>query len=240
MVERSQRTAAKVIAITYLLTLVTITGVFMKAYAPLLAWNNVAQTARNLVAHETSVRIYVAGASIYGLGLILLVAAFYVVFRPVSRGLALFAASARLLYAFLWFMGILCLVSALHVMRTGAFDSDRLSILAGLQLAAGKDAYYVGLTFYGIGSVVFGYLWLRSRYVPKSLAVFGIATSIFEGGCAFAYFLTPAFGKIISENWYEAPTVLFETALSVWLLVKGLRPPEQMNNVAAERSRLSR
>jgi hypothetical protein len=106
--------------------------------------------------------------------MVVLLTALYVVLRPVGRGLALFATFSRLAYAFLWFVMILDLFAVLRLMGgfsyLQALESDRLRALAGLRLASGLDAYYIGLMFYGLGSVVFSYLWFKSRYIPRTLA----------------------------------------------------------------------
>ena len=229
MIDKSQRLAAKVIGITYLLAFVIVTVGFFRFYAPILVWNNPAETARNIMSHESSYRLYIACNLIYGIGLVVLLAALYVVLRPISRGLALFATFSRLAYACMWFVMLMHQLGVLRVMSGTAlpdFDVERVAAFAGLQLATGWDAYYIGLTFYGLSSVVFAYLWFKSRYIPRTLAAWGMLASLFEAVCAGAYLIYPTFGKIVSVNWYELPISLFELALTFWLLVRGLRPPE--------------
>lgn len=230
MIDNSQRMAARVFAITTLSMVVLIVIAYSRFYAPLLVWEHYAETARNFAAHEHLIHIYIASAIVYGMGTIVVLAALYVVFRPISRGLALFASLTRLVYVSMWFMGLLDLFNALRITKGGrdlqVFESERLQALAGLQLASGWDAYYIGLTCYAIASVVFSYLFFKSRYIPRTLAVFGIVSSLFEGVCGFAYLNDRSFGAVVSVNWYEMPVVLFEVAISFWILVRGLRPPE--------------
>jgi hypothetical protein len=230
MIDRSQRIAARVVGITYPLMFVVVTGAFFRFFAPLLAGNNAAQTARNIMANEHAFRIYLAATLIYGVGMVVLLTALYVILRPVGRGLALFAALSRLVYAFLWLVMVLDFFGVLRIMGSSsylqAFEPDRLPALAGLRLSSGWDAYYIGLMFYGLGSVVFSYLWFKSRYIPRTLAAWGVFASLFAGFCAFAYLVLPSFGKIVSVNWYEIPIGLFEMATSFWVLARGLRPPE--------------
>ena len=64
------------------------------------------------------------------------------------------------------------------------FESDRIEALAALRLASAWDAYYLGLTFYGLGTLFFSYLWLKSCYIPRTLAAFGVLASFFVGFCA--------------------------------------------------------
>lgn len=230
MIDESQRRAARLIGIAYPLTFAIITGAFFRFYAPFVAWNDFAATAGKLMSHEHDFRLYNAAALIYGIGVVVLLTALYVVLRPISRSLALFAASSRLVYALLWFVMQLNLFAALRLMSgvsyLQGFELERLQALAGLQLASGQDAYYLGLGFYGLGSTVFSYLWFKSRYVPRTLAVWGLLSSLFEGCCGFAYLVFPHFGSIVSVNWYELPMGLFELALSFWILARGLRPPQ--------------
>ncbi len=99
-----------------------------------------------------------------------------------------------------------------------AFDSKQLQELAGLQLASGWDAYYIGLAFYALSTLLFSWLFFQSRYIPRILAAWGVLASLFEGVCAFAYLNDRRFGAVVSVNWYEMPTALFELALCIWIL----------------------
>jgi len=229
MIDRSQRNAARVAAVTYPLTFLISAIAFYRLYVPLLVLNNTAATIRNFAAHEQTFRVYLAATLAYGVGVMVLLTALYVVLKPISQGLALFATLCRLAYALMWFAQLLDLLGALRAVGGAGylqvFDSERLQALASLQRASGGDAYYVGLGLYGLGTVVFGYLWFESGYVPRLLAAWGILSSLFMGFCAFAYLLFPSFGAIVSVNWYEIPVALFELGISAWILAKGLPSP---------------
>jgi hypothetical protein len=230
MMERSQVNAAKVFAITYLLSLAIITVVLSRFYAPYLVWGNGEETARHFIAHEQAVRLYLAGAFLHGLLMFVLLTAMYVILRPVNRGMALFAAFAKLTYAVFWFIvlldlfGVLRLLGGAGSLRT--FGPDGLAALAGFQLDSSQDAYYIGLAFNGLGSALFAWVFLQSRYVPRTLALWGVLGSLYEGLCGFAYLIYPRFGAILSADWYELPAMTFELLLCLWLLFRGLRSPE--------------
>jgi hypothetical protein len=228
MFDPSQRLAARIAGLIYLLTFLIVIAAFVRFYAPYLVWDNVAETARNIAAHRHDYRIYIAGAMLNGIGLVILPAALYLLLRPINRGLALFAAWSRMVYAVMWFAEICYGLSALRIVSGApylqAFEPDRLRALAGLQLASGWDAYYVGLTFYGLSTAVFAWLWFQSRYIPRWLALWGLAAALFEGVCGFAYLTFPSFGSVVSVNYYELPLMLFELPLSILLLWKGFRP----------------
>ena len=92
-----------------------------------------------------------------------------------------------------------------------------------LNTAASWDQYYVGLVFWALSSTVFGWLWLKSRYIPAGLALFGLLSSAWCLFCAVAYIVNPAFSNVVNVWLFDMPMALFYIALSGWLLFKGLR-----------------
>jgi len=231
MIAESQRRAAKIVATTYFLTFFAIMFGFVRYYAPYLVWNSRADTVRKLGEHTASLRMYIGCAAIYGIGLVVIIAALYQVLRPIGKVTALLAAVCRFAYVVLWFTMLLDLFWVLRLMAgltAGTPESERAVSVAAQQMASAWMAYYVGLVFYGLGSLLFACLWFKSCYVPRWLAAAGILSSLFEGTCAFCYLVLPNFGSIVSVNWYELPTMVFELGLSGWLLVRGLRIPAVM------------
>lgn len=227
MIERNQSYAAKIFATTYLLSLAVILVAFSRFYAPYLVWQNGEETARHFIGHEHSIRIYVAGAFLHGVGMVVLLTTLYVILRPINRGIALFAAFSKLIYVLFWFIVLLEIFAALRLVgNTGlmrSFLPGSLASLAGTHLDSSRDAYYIGLVFNGLGSALFAWLFFVSRYIPRTLALWGILGSLYEGFCGFAYLIYPGFGAIVPANWYELPPMTFELLLCFWLLSRGLR-----------------
>ena len=226
-IDKSQRTAAKVAAFAYLITFATVVyihyGILWR-----LTTGNIAETARNILAHETLYRICIAGNLFFCVGVIVLLTALYVVLKPVNRGVALLGALCWLVWAFMWLLMTLNLFDALRLLHGAdplqAFAADQLQALASFYLHKGFDAYYIGLLFWGLASTACACLWFKSRYIPRALAAFGIVSSAFAVGCSFALFINPAFDKIVGLGWFDSPMGLFDIALSFWLLIKGLTP----------------
>ena len=228
-IDDSQRTAAKIAGLSYLLTIAIVVFANYALLNPLIVPGNAAETARNIVTHETQFRIVAVCFLIYSAGVVVLLTALYLILRPVNRGLALVAALFRLVFALLWLLTTLNLLNALRLLGSASylqvFEANRLQALARLHIAAGFDDYYVGLPFFGLAATVCAYLWLKSNYIPKGLAAFGVISSAWCVICAFVFLIFPYFNKIVNDYWFDSPMALFETALSVWLLFKGLRPP---------------
>ena len=227
-IDKSQRTAAKVAGWSGLLTFAIVVFGNYVLLNPLVVPGDAAATAQNIVAHQTQFRITAVCFLTYSFGVVVLLSALYVVLKPVNPGLALVGALSRLVFALLWLLSPLNLFGALRLL-SGAnylqgFEQDRLQALARLHLAAGFDDYYVGLPFFGLAATVCAWLWLKSNYIPKGLAIFGVISSAWCVICAFIFLIFPHFNKIVNDYIFDSPMALFELAVSVWLLVKGLKP----------------
>src|SRR6266481_3209253 len=226
--DESQHKAARVAGFAYLVTFAAVVSVNFGIHDRLVV-DNVAETARNIQAHERLFRIGIAGDLIYCAGIIVLLTALYVILKPVNRGLALLAAFWRLVWVLMWLVITLNFFDALRLLRGAdylrAFEAERLQALARLYLGTRFDYYYVGLLFGALASTVCGYLWFKSRYVPRALAAFGVISSAFCVACTFVFYIFPNFDKIVNLWWFDSPMGIFDIATSFWLLFKGIRTP---------------
>lgn len=186
------------------------------------------ETARNLLAHERRFRLATACNLLYAVNVVVLLSALYTILKPVNRNLAMVAAFCRLVFALYWGLSALNGFGALRLLGDaaylGAFRPEQLQTLARLHLGANFDVYYVGLPFFGLASTLCAYLWLTSGTVSKGLAAFGLLASAWCVFCAFTFLVFPGFRHAVDPTWYDLPMVIFEMALGLWLLVKGLRP----------------
>ena len=227
IIDESQRKAARVAGFAYLITFATVVYDNFGIHDRLLVKNN-AETARNILAHERLFRIGIAGDLIYCAGVVVLLTALYVILKPVNRGLALLAASWRLVWVLMWLAMTLDLFDALRLLSgtdyLRAFEAERLQALASLFLGTRFDYYYVGLLFGALASTVCGYLWFKSRYIPRALAAFGVISSAFCVACTLVFIIFPNFANVVNLWWFDSPMGVFDIATSLWLLFKGLRP----------------
>ena len=227
-IEESQRRAATVVGLSYLLALPP--AIFAELYvrARLIVFGNAAQTARNIMAHERLFRLGTASnLTAFAVDVVLIVA-LYVVLMPVNRGLALLATgwglieTATLVAVTLSDFGVLRILSGADYLH--AFEANRLQALARLSVSAHADVYNVGLVLAGLRSTAFCYLWLKSRFIPRALAAWGIVASFLMGACAFSFIIFPELAKVIPVQIYGAPIFFFELTMGFWLLLKGLPP----------------
>jgi uncharacterized Tic20 family protein len=227
-IDNSQRTAAKVAGVAGLLAFILVVFGNYVLLGPLVVPRNAADTARNILAHETQFRAALTCFIAYGVGSVVLLSALYVIFAPVNRGLALAGALFRLVFAILWLIAPLNSLAALRLLGDVSylkvFESDRLQALARVQLAGSFDDYYVGLPFFGLAATICAWLWLKSNYIPKGLSIFGVIASAWCVVCAIVYLIFPDFNKIVNDYIFDSPMALFELIVSFWLLLKGLKP----------------
>ena len=225
-IDNSQRTAAKVAGFSILFSMAIVVFANYALLNPLLVRGNAAATAQNILAHETQYRVALTCFLTYSLSVIVLLIALYVILKPVNPGLALAGAIFRLVFALLWLLSTLNLLGALRLLGNAAylqvFEPDRLQFLARVYIAQTFDDYYVGLPFFGLAATVCAWLWLKSNYIPRWLALFGVISSAFCVICAFVYLIFPGFAKPVNPYWFDSPMALFEMVLSFWLLFKGL------------------
>src|SRR5947199_3371648 len=236
-IDESQRKAAKVVGFSYLFALPP--AIFAEFYVlgRLLVYNNAADTARNIMAHERLFRLGTASNLTAFAIDIILITALYVVLKPINRNLALLAAFWGLIETAIF---VVTLLNDLEVLRllSGAdylrvFESDRLQALARASMSARGDGYGVGFVFAGLRSTLFCYLWFKSSYIPKILAAWGVFASFLMGACAFSFIIFPELAKIVGVGIYGAPIFFFELTMGFWLLLKGLpRSGAALNRVS--------
>ena len=226
-IDDSQRVAARVAGISGLFSFAIVVFGNYVLLSPLIVAGNAAETARNIVAHQTQLRVAIVCFLSYSVTVVVILTALYLILKPVNPLLALLGALFRFVFAMLWLVAPLNLLSALRVLGTAdylhAIELERLQVLARLQIGGTFDDYYVGLPFFGLAATVCAYLWFKSNYFPRGFAMFGIIASAWCVICAFLFLIFPSFQKAVNAYWFDSPMALFELAVSVWLLFQGTR-----------------
>src|SRR4029077_15946185 len=144
----------------------------------------------------------------------------------VNRRLALLATFFRLIETTILIVAVLNDFYLLRLLSGASslttINSGDLAMLARVSIGAHNSAYGVALVLFGFGSPVFCYLWLKSGYIPKPLAVWGMLASIWIGICSFAFIVFPDLRQVISIGYYGGPIFLFELTMGLWLLIRGV------------------
>jgi hypothetical protein len=222
----SQRQAARVVGWAYLLALIP--AVFAEFYARgRLVAGDAAHTAQNIVSHERLFRLGIASNLVAFAIDVALITALYLVLHPIHRRLALLAMGWGLIETTIL---VVVTLSDFDVLRLlggveylNAIGTEQRQALARLAISAHGAAYNVGLVFAGLRSTVFCSLWFKSRFIPRGLAGWGVVASFLMGACAFAFIIAPELADVIPVGLYGGPIFLFELAMGLWLVAKGIR-----------------
>ena len=223
--EPEQHSAAKIAGFLYLFLMVT--AMFAEFYArgPLIVHGDVVQTAQNIAASQRLFRVGTVSDLITFAGDVILIWALYVVLKPVNSRVVLLAVFWRIaecaIFALITLNDfvILRLLSGADYLR--AFDTKQLQALAYTFAGAHDAGYLIGMVFFGLGSTVFAYLWLQSRYIPRVLAAWGIFASLVVTIVTLAIMVFPRLAAVVIPAYF-APIFIFEVTLGFWLLIKGI------------------
>jgi hypothetical protein len=154
---------------------------------------------------------------------VILAWALYVVLEPVNRHLALLALLLRLAENAIAAATIFPDFVALRLLRTNAsqaFESNQLQELARTFIGGHPVGLQIAFVFVGFGTAIFSYLWLKSHYIPRALAILGIVGSLMLAIVGLAIMVFPSLGSL--GLTYMIPLGLYEVGLGLWLLIKGI------------------
>jgi Domain of unknown function (DUF4386) len=224
VIEPAQRTAARIVGLLYLVQMAT--GIFGQSVRDqLIVRGDAAKTAQNIIGAERWFRLSIAGDLITYILVIALIWALYILLRPVNKNLALLgvlfrmAENAILCVATINSLIVLKLLSGADYLNS--FAANQLNSLVTLALGVQGLAMNVGFILLGLGSTVFAYLLLKSGYVPKALAAWGIFASLMLALVTLGIMVFPALAAL--GLTYMVPMGIYEVGLGFWLLFKGLK-----------------
>jgi hypothetical protein len=223
----AQHRAAKVVGALYLIQMAL--AIFGESVVRgRLIVRDAAQTAANISGSETLFRLSLIGDLLIYASLVVLIWGTYIILKPINKDVALFATFFRLveqaILSVTTFAGFIALRLLGDAEYLRAIDPAQLQSLARAFLSMYGIGLSVGFVFLGLGSAVFSYVWLKSGYIPRSLAYLGIFASLLLTIMTLVTMLFPAVWARIGMA-YMMPMGLFEVSLGLWLLFKGLRGP---------------
>jgi hypothetical protein len=226
VIDQSQRKAAKIAGITLLFSIIIMVLPFYTITLRLIVHGNPVETANNIIVHENLFRINIACYLISVFNIIILFTALDIILKALSRIIARIALFCRMLYAFTWSITVLNMLVVVRILKDDSF----LKVFKAEQLQnitwhlLGTEAYYIGLPFWSLASLLCCYLFFTSKYISRIVAGLGLIASAWAVICSMAYLIFPNFKELINPDLYDLPLVFFELTLGLWLLLKGLNP----------------
>jgi hypothetical protein len=196
--------------------------------------DDAAATVNNIMANEWQFRLGILGFIIMVIFDVVVAWALYVLLKPVNRSLSLLAAWFRLVNATIFGVALYNLLSILQLLGNvnylAVFEIGQLQTQVMLFLNAFNYTWLIGLIFFGIHLFVLGYLIFKSGYIPKILGILLIISSLGYLIDSFANFLLPSYTdyETIFLLIVVVPGIIGELSLTLWLLLKGTKIPENV------------
>ena len=232
-IDNSQRVAAKVAEISGLLAVVIVIFGNYVLLGPLVVPGKAAETAQNIMAHQTQVRVALTCFLTYGVIVVVLLSALYVILKPVDRLLALIGAFFRLVFALLWLLTTLNLLGALRLVGNAPYlQALRSRSLTGAGQATDRSEFRRLLRWPAIFRLSRDCLRLSVVQIgiyPKKPGCFRCGRVCMVRDLRLCFSDFSGFDKTVNAYWFDSPMAIFELILSVWLLFKGIRTPNPGN-----------
>jgi len=232
--ESSPLVYARVAGLAYLITIML--GIFSVNFVEsnLIVSGNNAETVKNIMENGMLFRVGIASEIMMYVLVVLLSLSLYVILKTVNSNLALLALLWRLGEAIIGGGATVIsgLIPLLLLKGETGFETGQLQALVGLFLDVRGAGLDVVLIFIGMGGTVFCYLFYKSRYIPRILAVWGILTYLTMLIISFVSILSPDLPETIKLAFY-APGGLFEITVGFWLLFKGVNVQQWNHHAAA-------
>lgn len=223
-IEKSQQTAARIAGALYLLTTLATNFTEFYVHNRLNVTGDALHTAQNAAGSAHLVRIVIAGDLLVLAGNTALIVSLWIVFRPIYKHLCLLGA--------IWWL-VECSVSAAIVLNHYAgllllqgvgcpspCDPNQAPALSRFLVYLDTAGHRVEALFFGLGSLMFCYLWFRSRYVPRLLAALGILASLVPTVIPFLTMMLPSLQEqYLRKARTGIPIAIFGVMMGIWLLV---------------------
>lgn len=219
-----RRTSAKVAGVTLLLYIVV--GVAQMIVGKgVVRGQGTATMLASMASHAGSVRANALLGLSTGFIALTLGAALYGLTREEDHELALLALMCRVVEGVLGSLPTLASLGLLWLASSESTPTPSGSVLAAAELLVTLKGLLplLGATFFAVGSLIFSYLLLRGRMVPRSLALLGVAASAILSVLLPGQLAGMIGGPVTQYMW--APMAVFEVVLAIWLLVKGTAAP---------------
>jgi hypothetical protein len=188
-----------------------------------------------VAAWETLYRIGLLCGLVGTVSTVLLAIGLYVTLKPVDGNLAIAALIFRLAESVIGAVVIVLEFATLQIYldasHTSAFNAGQMGVLADLVSRTSTIGTQVSVIFFSVGSATFFYLFLRSGYIPRLLATWGLLGSLLCFAAFFASLVLPHSAELLT-GFGGLPIGIAEPVVGFWLLVWGIKKQAQRSPFA--------
>lgn len=226
-VATSQRKVVKIAGFMFLFAFIIPTLNWTLVLATFNVPGDALTTAKNILANTFLFRLGISVELLMAVGLVVLGLALYVLLKSVNKHLALLALVLKLVEATLMAVTVVLPFIALEFTYTDSASTtltqEQLQMFLGLLFNAHTAITAVPMVFLGLDMMLFCYLFLKSAYIPKLLAGFGLLSFFLILVQSLLFILAPEYATMpINQILFWAPSGLFEIVIGLWLLIKGI------------------
>lgn len=236
--ELSPRSMGRLSAVLLLVTILG--GVYAQGFLSdrLIIAGDAAATARNIIANRSAVRAAFAIFMIEMACQIGTTAAMYELLKPVDRGLSMAAAVFGYVGSGIKIVARLFFYAPLFVLGSSpdlaAFNHGQLEAISSLLIRINSLGAGTACIFFGINSVMVGFLMLRATFLPRALGILGVV-----GGAGWLSYLYPPLAGVLFMP--VALLALIGCAVTIgWLLLRGVDEAKWHEMAAASASSIWR
>lgn len=166
--------------------------------------------------------------------------ALYPVLRTLSEGLALGSVGFRLMEGVLYLGIVVCLLSLVTVSQEsatgGAAASSAFQVQAALLMATRDSLGEVAVLSFGLGALMYYWVFYRTRLVPRWLSAWGLAAIALLMLSGVLVMLGRTESMSTTQLVLAFPIFLQEMVLAVWLIAKGFDRSDIAPETASEGS----
>jgi len=188
----------------------------------------------NIPDNLTLMRISILLGLVTSIGIVVLAVLLYIVFNKQNKIIALvalgwwLAEAITLAVSKIGLFGLIPL--SLEFVEAGAPEPSYFQTLGDfLYYAVYQRGYDIHMLFFCLGGILWYYLFYRSRYIPRVLSVWGLATVCVLFIITLLALYDRDLGSVIPLFMIGGPYIVFEALIGPWLMVKGIRSYEPVD-----------
>lgn len=217
------RANARIAGVTFLVYIAA-TIASMVLFSRATGGEGVAAQLAGIAQHATAVRLTIVLGLLGNFCALVLAVTLYAITREQDPDLAMLALICRVAEGIAGMdvsktLGLLWLATATSATPLDAGAASAL----GAFLLKMEESFTASAAFFALGSTLFWWLLLRGRMIPVALAWLGVLGSILPAVCFPLQLAGLLGGPVTSFMWF--PILLFEVALALWLIIKGVSAP---------------
>jgi hypothetical protein len=218
----TRTTNARIAGITFLFYIaVGVTA--MVLFGRATGGEGMAAKLASITQHATYVRLTVILTLLAGFSALVLAVTLYAITRDVDPDLAMLAMTCRVAEGItgIFVADTLGLLWLATTAGANAPDTAAAHALGAFLLRMGQ--WSPAAILFAVGSTLYSWLLLRGRMIPAALAWLGVFASVLLVVILPLQLVGLAGGWVTTFMWL--PALMFELALALWLLVKGVAAP---------------